>query len=486
MGSVYLAEGEGGAEVAAKVISEAALRDDTASRRMVREARTALSVHDRNVVRTIEAGNDEATGLPYIILELLSGADLSALLAKERALPPTLAARIFCQAARGLAAAHAKGVVHRDIKPANLFLHCGPSDEIVVKVCDFGIAKQLGGELDQSSKELTRTGGLLGSPSYLSPEQAKNAKTVGPASDLWSLGVSMWEALSGHRMWANQTSLGELILAICTSTIPRLEQVAPWVPAELGAVVNKCLERDVALRWKSADDMLRALEPFTAGSERIDARDLRGVDPKLLVAFDRTVLSDDSGRPSSPSGEASAVSTLGHSAHELAAESRARRGRAWVLAAIAGVTLAIGSVLFVRGGAISSSSTLPSAGAVVAPTVKSALLAVQPASASVRVDGKPAIVTDGNVRLQGTPGQSFEISIGDQGRETSARVVMSSDGTLAPSRVTLPAEPAAVAPSASAAPTTKPPKPGAAKIDAKSKPPTPAGTATGIVPKEDW
>ena len=279
MGSVYEVEAPNGQKLAAKVVSAGmANASPTALERFAREARTASDISSPNVARTIDTGSDEALGMPYIIMELLHGIELSAVLKKEGAIDPQVAVRLVLQGASGVAAAHARGVVHRDIKPANLFLQIDEStQEVSVKVCDFGVAKRtrIGeGNNAASHLSLTRTGGMLGSPMYMSPEQAKNAKAVDERTDVWSLSVVLWEALSGQRLWGGQTSLGELIVAICTEPIPQLDMVAPWVPRDLARVVHRGLERDPNLRTSSVRAFIESLSVFTGGTDRVQKAQL--------------------------------------------------------------------------------------------------------------------------------------------------------------------------------------------------------------------
>jgi serine/threonine protein kinase len=279
MGSVYEVEGPNAQRLAAKVVSAGmANASPTALERFAREARTASDITSPNVARTIDAGSDETLGMPYIIMELLHGVELSALLKKEGALEPQVAVRLVLQGASGVAAAHERGVVHRDIKPANLFLQIDEqTEEVTVKVCDFGVAKRTRvNEANNavSQLSLTRTGGMLGSPMYMSPEQAKNAKAVDERTDVWSLSVVLWEALSGQRLWGGQTSLGDLIVAICTEPIPQLDVVAPWVPRDLARVVHRGLEREPNLRPSSVRAFIQSLSVFSGGSDRVQKSQL--------------------------------------------------------------------------------------------------------------------------------------------------------------------------------------------------------------------
>jgi eukaryotic-like serine/threonine-protein kinase len=277
MGAVYEVVDPTGGRFAAKVVSLEALcvtaagkaparsRDELTRtlRRFVREAETAKEVRSEHVVRAIELGIDGDLGLPFIVMELLQGVDLGALIRERAPLPPHVVAQIGIQAAKGLARAHALGVVHRDVKPSNVFLHV-EAESVVVKVCDFGIAKQVVGDGEQTSNELTGTGGVLGSPRYMSPEQVTNARSADAASDVWSLCASLYEALSGRALWQGRSSLGELIVAICTEPVPLLSVDAPWVPRELALVVQRGLERTRSRRYRDMHELISALEPHAA------------------------------------------------------------------------------------------------------------------------------------------------------------------------------------------------------------------------------
>jgi serine/threonine protein kinase len=279
MGAVYEVEDLDGRRLAAKVISRGlATENHPALVRFAREAKAASAISSENVVRTFDAGSDERLALPYIIMELLNGTDLSTVMKREGALEPQVVVRLILQSARGIAAAHARNVVHRDIKPANLFLQVDePTQNVTVKVCDFGVAKRTRADESRGSRShlsLTRTGGMLGSPMYMSPEQARNAKHVDGRADVWSLGVVLWEALTGKRLWGQRSSLGELIVAICTEPLERVEEVAPWVSRDLARVVHKALERDLNQRTPSMQPLIAALELFAGGSDRVSASEL--------------------------------------------------------------------------------------------------------------------------------------------------------------------------------------------------------------------
>jgi serine/threonine-protein kinase len=315
MGAVYEVEDRDGQRLAAKVISRGlASENHPALVRFAREAKAASAISSEHVLRTLDAGSDERLALPYIIMELLQGTDLSTLLKREGALEPQVVVRLILQGARGIAAAHARNVVHRDIKPANLFLKVDErTQDVTVKVCDFGVAKRTRADESRSSRShlsLTRTGGMLGSPMYMSPEQARNAKHVDARADVWSLGVVLWEALTGKRLWGQRSSLGELIVSICTEPMPRVDDAAPWIPRDLAHVVHKALERDLARRTASMQALVAALEAFSGGSDRVSASELVALGDERKQELLRTsVPSASPGRPTAdPPSEALRVS----------------------------------------------------------------------------------------------------------------------------------------------------------------------------------
>lgn len=279
MGVVYEAEDQTGDRVAVKVIRPEAARDPVARERLLREAESVKRVDSPHVVKIHEVAVDDATGAPFIVMDFLDGEDLAALLSRVGPLSPTAVARLFRQVCRGLAEAHAKGLVHRDIKPANLFLHRQGSSKILAKVCDFGIAKKLS-QGEPGVENLTQTDTALGSPKYMSPEQAKNAKLADTRIDIWATCMSMYEALAGHYPWPHRTSPGELLIAICTEDIPPLYKAAPWVPRKLADEVHRGLKRDPANRIASAEELAKALKEHAGGSDELDEVMLSGILPE--------------------------------------------------------------------------------------------------------------------------------------------------------------------------------------------------------------
>ena len=265
MGAVYEAEHTGtGGRVALKVITGDLARNRDVVDRFQREARAAGRIDTQYITKVYDTGVDRETGLPFLAMELLSGQDLLDLIKRTGPVAPDLALRIIAQACIGLQKAHDAQVVHRDIKPANMFLARREEGEIIVKLLDFGIAKvRMEQAQETESAGLTKTGSMLGSPLYMSPEQALGAKDIDHRADLWSLGVALYQALAGRTPFDHITSLGALIVEITSGHLPPVQEVAPWVPTQVAAIVHGALRRSRNDRFQSADkdDAPSGLEP---------------------------------------------------------------------------------------------------------------------------------------------------------------------------------------------------------------------------------
>ena len=263
MGAVFEAQSRTtGRRVAVKVIAGERVPAEMLSR-FLRETRVTGMIESQYVAHVLDAGVDQASGRPYLVMDLLRGEDLAGTLERLGRLPEELVLRMAAQACLGLAKAHEAGVVHRDIKPANMFLAERDQSEILLKLLDFGIAK-ITDEASPHAIVTTKTGALLGSPAYMSPEQARGNRSVGPATDIWSLGIVIYEALAGKSPYADVRGFGELIIQICAAPPPPLRQVAPYVSAATAAIVDRALALEPQDRFTSAMEMfdaIRALLP---------------------------------------------------------------------------------------------------------------------------------------------------------------------------------------------------------------------------------
>jgi serine/threonine protein kinase len=263
------------------ILGEAAASADIRSR-FEREAKAAALLRSPNVVQILDHGVCDET--PYIAMELLEGEDLAGHLARLGRVEPRRVASIIAQVARALTRAHAAGLVHRDMKPANIFLARDGEDEIV-KVLDFGVAKQTVGAIDGN----TKTGSLLGTPYYMSPEQARGTKTVDHRSDLWSLGVVVYQCITGQLPFQSD-AFGDLLIQLLFNPLPVPSHVAP-VPEGFDAWWARAAARGPAARFQSAKELADALSLVTeetAGSVTSSARTML-LTPPAARPFTRTI-----------------------------------------------------------------------------------------------------------------------------------------------------------------------------------------------------
>jgi serine/threonine-protein kinase len=274
-------------KVAIKVLGPEVAQDAEALARFLREAQSAASLRSPHVVQILDHGVDE--GQPYIAMELLEGESLAERLVRDGTLSPVETSRIITHMARALARAHEAGIVHRDLKPDNVFL-VRNDEEHLAKLLDFGIAKATG-KLTSGIGRATRTGTVMGSPYYMSPEQAEGLKTLDHRTDIWALGVIAFECLLGQRPFDGE-SVGGLVLAICTRPMPVPSKFGK-VPAGFDRWFAKACSRDLKQRYSSAKQAAADLRELCDGKfERTDYRpraesltgDANGEDNTLLAS----------------------------------------------------------------------------------------------------------------------------------------------------------------------------------------------------------
>lgn len=241
--------------VALKVIRPDIARDSSVWRRFSREARALGALHNKHVVRILDYGTLDS-GLTYLVMDRLEGSDLRRLIQAEGPLPPQRAVDYVIPVCSALADAHRLNIIHRDIKPENIFLSEIRACEPTIKLLDFGVALFLD---DVAQCTLIAPG--MGPPLYLSPEQLQNPSAVDQRTDIWAVGLLLYELLAGRSpLWGLDAS--QTYLKIVQGPLPRIEQLCPWLPVELGAVVHHCLQVDPTQRPQSADELIIALEPF--------------------------------------------------------------------------------------------------------------------------------------------------------------------------------------------------------------------------------
>jgi eukaryotic-like serine/threonine-protein kinase len=227
--------------------------------RFMREARAAVRIKSEHIARVSDVGQ-LANGSPYILMEHLTGRDLSDVLSVNGPLSIRDAVEYVLQACTGIAEAHALGIVHRDLKPSNLFLTQRLDGPSLVKVLDFGISKSLG-EAAPHNPSLTQTSSVFGSPAYMSPEQIRSAKNVDFRTDVWSLGIILHELLTGALPFTAETA-GGLLSAIAADQPHGVRERRPDVSEELEVVIRRCLEKNVKNRFQSVSELAEALAPF--------------------------------------------------------------------------------------------------------------------------------------------------------------------------------------------------------------------------------
>jgi serine/threonine protein kinase len=242
--------------VAIKFLLPSAVGNAQIIERFAREARAAVQIQSEHVARVIDVGT-LPTGSPYMVMEFLEGTDLAEAVEKGGAMPVAQAVSYVLQACEALAEAHALGIVHRDLKPANLFLARRAGRDSIVKVLDFGISKTS----EKGPSGLTQTSAVMGSPFYMAPEQMMSSKDVDARSDIWALGIILYELLAGAPPFVADT-MAEIVFMVTQRDAPPLGTKRPDVPPELAEVIARCMLRESAQRYPNVAKLAAALAPF--------------------------------------------------------------------------------------------------------------------------------------------------------------------------------------------------------------------------------
>jgi serine/threonine-protein kinase len=349
-----------GNHVAIKLLKPEAGADSELATRFLREARSAGRLRGEHVCRVMDAGSTP-TGQPYLAMELLEGEDIAQRLERGR-LAPDEAARFIIEACEALAEAHALGMVHRDIKPANLFVAKHPGGSESIKVLDFGIATAAEADAEAPNGRLTGTAAVMGSPSYMSPEQMKSARDVDGRSDVWALGACLYEMISGQLPFEAPAFTA---LAIKIATEPHVPLAPGAAPAGLVTVVNRCLAKAPGDRFADVAELAAALAPWQGSDGATAAARVRRA---LAVPLAATMGIDGSAVlravATGPVAKLEAT-TLGLTASESVATPKKRGGGQLWIVAVAAVVMAIviGGVLAKQG----RGGGLPAAAPVVVP-----------------------------------------------------------------------------------------------------------------------
>ncbi len=358
-------------EVALKFMLPDLMRSPEAAGRFLREARAAVRLQSEHVARIIDIAELE-NGLPYIVMELLDGSDLAAVIYASAPLSVDDAVDYVLQACEAIAEAHTLGIVHRDLKPENLFVSRRRDGTAWIKVLDFGISKVIPGlEARQDGARVT-TRESMGSPTYMSPEQMRCTRDVDGRADIWSLGIILYELLTGRQPFTGR-SIAEVCIKVTQEPLPPMGRAN--LPDGLAAVLEKCLAKEVDDRYATVAELVRALAPFA---------------PPRAQGSIAEVLRATQQRPSNEATQQlpeeateTALPTVVRSRERTTLHGRAFRRRAIVgVAGVAAVIAAAGIGLLTRGG-----SARPEA-------VKSALVPREPPSRGIAAPPPSAVASD--------------------------------------------------------------------------------------------
>jgi serine/threonine-protein kinase len=370
MGAVWIAKNLAlEVDVALKLIRRDRATEE-ASKRLLTEARAAAKLDHPGIVRVFDFGVTEI-GDPYLVMELLNGESFGAVLARKKRLAPGVAVQTLLPVAAALAAAHGKGIVHRDLKPDNVMLASDESGKLVPKVLDFGIARVL---RDDVERHVTVAGEVLGSPDYMSPEQARGELNIDHRTDVWTFAVLLYETITGKRPF-DGPNYNALIAAIITAT-PQTTLALGAGDAALWAIIERGLTKDSAARWQSMRDMGAALASWAV--ERGIENDISGLSirsewlaprmRRLLTVQPADTVELPEGRPVPRAVQPTVPEPPAQAPREAAeAEWKNLRGgpsRVWI--ALAAVAVLGGGALL--GRALMSGDEAPAGASSAAPT----------------------------------------------------------------------------------------------------------------------
>jgi serine/threonine-protein kinase len=262
-------------KVALKFLLPEALGHPEAVARFAREARAAAKIKSEHVARVSDVGT-LPNGSPYMVMEYLEGGDLAGWIRQRGALPVEQAIEFVLQACVAVADAHALGIVHRDLKPANLFCIRRSDGQLTIKVLDFGISKMNDNNGLGGSGSVTRTSALMGSPLYMSPEQMRSSKDVDAQTDIWALGIILFELITGRPAFIAE-SVTELAIKVASEPTPALHSLRAEVHPGVEAIVSRCLEKDRRKRFANVAELAVALLPFAPKRARASVERITGI-----------------------------------------------------------------------------------------------------------------------------------------------------------------------------------------------------------------
>ncbi len=311
-------------KLALKCLHPELLRNEETVTRFFLEAQAATAIGSDHIVEVTDAGRGQGSeSSTYVVMEYLDGIDLSQMLAREGALDPARAAGLLLQTCEALEAAHAIGIIHRDLKPENIFIVRRPDGREWVKVVDFGIAKF-------RDLSLTKPGMVLGTPFYMAPEQFEGAESTTPSTDVYSLGVILYETLTGRRPFeAPSLSAFYMLISTEAATLPSVHR--PDLDTALQAVIMRAMHRDRASRYSTVAEFAEALRPY-----------LRFTESGAVLPTTVAVETSDARGPGTPSDrslpQTQREPTLGRP------EGKSRRWLGWLIVLVVAFTSLIGGM----------------------------------------------------------------------------------------------------------------------------------------------
>lgn len=411
-------------QVALKILRQDAMTSEEAVARFVREARTAARLQSEHVARVFDVGTLEH-GVPFMVMEYLNGLDLQQVVDARGPLPIIEAVDYVLQALEAIAEAHALGIVHRDLKPSNLFLAARPDGSGRIKVLDFGISKEHG--LDApAGVGLTSTKQVIGSPGYMSPEQMLTPKSVDGRTDVWAIGVLLYELLTGESPFRGET-VAAVMTSILHNPLPKAHDKRADIPAGLERVIERCLSRDLAGRYMNVAEVARDLVPFGSSWAKLSVQRIENALGPVLPSPAGTSVPPAIAEPRNPTSATWAG---------LAPRERQKRRIALVGAVAVSVGLFIGGGLAVRTrttpqGAVGKGATLASGVEWPAFSVPEALSqGAPPAQAPGESSGAPQAA-----QAPATSASAAASGAASPAASSAAKTVAASTGTLkAPSK----------------------------------------------------
>jgi serine/threonine-protein kinase len=456
MGAVYLGENVRiNRKVAIKVLHAAYTGNEEVMQRFEREAQAAGRIGNDHILEVLDIGQ-LADGDHFIIMEFLEGEPLSGRIKSRGRLTPSEATPILRQVLEGLHAAHTAGIIHRDLKPDNIFIlreKAGVHD--YVKIIDFGISKfnQLAGD----GMKMTRTGAVMGTPYYMSPEQASGSAEADQRSDIYSVGVMLYEAVTG-RVPFDAGTFNQLMFKIVLSEVPPPETIVPDLDPAFSSIIAKSMTRDLTQRFQTTQEFIRALDAWTHSGASVSvppAADAAAAG-LLPAGSARSAMGSQANINRALGGTAAAAAgTSGNwasSQPDTAPVGLPKKSNAGLVAGLAAV-----GILVMGGAAFAAYSVLAKKSEPDAATSAAAPASAAPAAAPQHDKGESAD------KAEPTPAPPAVPVIASAAPAPSADAAAAASATDPKAAALVGARPGALKPPAARPPTAPPAKPGAAK-----------------------